>query len=60
MAVRKKQQDIRALLVEENEIIIDSLTEIMKSQGFKCHHPQRSQPSYQPDEGRLPEPSHRG
>jgi response regulator RpfG family c-di-GMP phosphodiesterase len=34
MAVRKKQQDIRALLVEENEIIIDSLTEIMKSQGF--------------------------
>jgi len=34
MAVKAKQQDIRALLVEENEIIIDSLTEIMKSQGF--------------------------
>jgi len=34
MAVKAKQQEIRALLVEENDIIIDSLTEIMKSQGF--------------------------
>ena len=34
MAVKAKQQEIRALLVEENVIIIASLTEIMKSQGF--------------------------
>ena len=34
MAIKKKQQDIRALLVEENEIIIDSLGEIMRSLGY--------------------------
>ena len=34
MAVKKKQQDVRALLIQENEIIIESLSEIMKSQGF--------------------------
>jgi response regulator RpfG family c-di-GMP phosphodiesterase len=34
MAVKKKQQEIRVLLIEENEIIIDSLSEIMRSQGF--------------------------
>jgi response regulator RpfG family c-di-GMP phosphodiesterase len=34
MAVKKKQQEIRALLIEENEIIIDALSEIMRSQGF--------------------------
>jgi len=60
MAVKKKQQEIRVLLIEENEIIIDSLSEIMRSQGFKCHHPERSQPSHQPDEGRLAEHCHRG
>ena len=34
MAIKKKQQDTRALLVEENEIIIDSLGEIMRSLGY--------------------------
>jgi response regulator RpfG family c-di-GMP phosphodiesterase len=34
MAVKKKKQDVRALLIEENEIIIESLSEIMRSQGF--------------------------
>ena len=34
MAVKKKQQDVRALLIQENEIIIESLSEIMRSQGF--------------------------
>jgi|TARA_B110000196_G_C20533578_1_gene381129 hypothetical protein len=34
MAVKKQQQDLRALLIKENEIIIESLSEIVRSQGF--------------------------
>ena len=34
MAVKKQQQELRALLIEENEIIIESLSEIIRSQGF--------------------------
>ena len=34
MAAKKKETEIRALLVEDNDIIIESLSEIMKSMGF--------------------------
>ena len=34
MAVKEKQTEIRALLVEDNDIIIESLSEVMKSMGF--------------------------
>ena len=34
MAAKKKEQEIRALLVEDNEIIIESLTEIMRSRAM--------------------------
>jgi len=34
MAVKEKQTEIRALLVEDNDIIIESLSEIMRSMGF--------------------------
>ena len=31
MAIKKKELEIRALLIEENDIIIDSLGEIMRA-----------------------------
>ena len=34
MAVKKKELEIRALLIEENEIIIESLSEIMRSRSM--------------------------
>ena len=34
MAAKEKETEIRALLVEDNDIIIESLSEIMKSMGF--------------------------
>ena len=34
MAAKKKELEIRALLVEDNEIIIESLTEIMRSRSM--------------------------
>ena len=34
MAVKKKELEIRALLIEENEIIIESLSEIMRSRAM--------------------------
>ena len=34
MAAKKKELEIRALLVEDNEIIIESLTEIMRSRAM--------------------------
>ncbi|MBO24090.1 MAG: hypothetical protein CMO65_02655 [Verrucomicrobiales bacterium] len=34
MAAKEKQTEVRALLVEDNDIIIESLSEIMKSVGF--------------------------
>ena len=34
MAAKEKDIQVRALLVEDNDIIIESLTELMKSMGF--------------------------
>ena len=34
MAAKDKDIQVRALLVEDNDIIIESLTELMKSMGF--------------------------
>ena len=34
MAIKKQQQELRTLLIKENEIIIKSLSEIIRSQAF--------------------------
>ena len=34
MAIKKQQQELRTLLIEENEIIIKSLSEIIRLQAF--------------------------
>ena len=34
MAIKKQQQELRTLLIKENEIIIKSLNEIIRSQAF--------------------------
>ena len=34
MAIKKQQQELRTLLIKENEIIIKFLSEIIRSQAF--------------------------
>ena len=58
MAVKKQQQELRTLLIEENEIIIESLSEIIRSQAFIVIPHKDSRQIINPMK-RCAEPAHR-